>query len=165
MRDREFLASLRHQEQQFRAGREGAHPFIVAFEGRFIRRMRALGVPMFAHEVWRMPERQDELYRAGRSKAKAGQSPHNFGCAVDLVHGTQGWNLNDQQWSLIGHVGKEVALSLGVKLVWGGDWKFYDPAHWELADWRVIRGVFQSNPDVRTVPEALALLAKERSQV
>ena len=26
---------------------------------------------------------------------------------------------------------------IGVKVVWGGDWtRPYDPAHWELADWK-----------------------------
>lgn len=170
MRNPEFLASIKHQEQHLRVSREGAHPAIVGdlaqrgFLPVFLRRMGALGVPMFAHCIWRSEEVQDELFRAGRSKAKAGQSAHNYGCALDFVHGTEGWNLNEQQWSVVGHVGKEVALSLGLKVVWGGDWKFYDPAHWELADWRVIRGVFQSYPEISTVPQALALLAKERSQ-
>lgn len=136
MVDRPFLATRRYQEQQERAWREGAHPDILEFERCFIKRMKRHGIPMFASEVIRDGTRQDELYALGRSKAKAGQSPHGDGCAVDLVHSVLGWELHPDQWRLVGHIGKELAVQKGVKLVWGGDWSFYDPAHWEIADWK-----------------------------
>lgn len=139
-----FLAGQKHQAQHWRADRQGAHPGIVGhkglqitgFEKLLIRRMAKLGVPMFATEVNRSPERQDELYAAGHSKAKRGSSPHQYGCAVDIVHGVKGWDLTLRQWEIVGHVGKEISLEYGWKVVWGGDWKFYDPAHWEMEDWR-----------------------------
>lgn len=164
MRDTAFLNSQRWQEQQWRAHRDGAHPDILEFERLFLKRLIKLGVPVFAHEVWRLNSRQDELYAAGMSKAKGGESPHNFGCAVDLVHSVHGWNLNAKQWALIGHVGKELATQRGFKVTWGGDWKFYDPAHWELTEWRVVRGLFRSFPHVKTVPELLACRADELAQ-
>lgn len=136
MVDRPFLATRRYQEQQERAWREGAHPDILEFERCFIKRMKRHGIPMFASEVIRTPERQDELYALGHSKAKAGQSPHQHGMAVDLVHSVLGWNLDPAQWRLVGHVGKELATQKGIKLVWGGDWAFYDPAHWEIVGWK-----------------------------
>ena len=77
-------------------------------------------------------------FAAGTTKARAWESPHNYGLAVDIIHGTKAWDLTRKQWEIVGHMGKEVAAQLGVKVVWGGDWKFYDPAHWELANWRDI---------------------------
>lgn len=82
-----------------------------------------------------------ERARQGHSKAKAGQSAHNYGLAIDLIHGIFGWDIPRESWELIGHIGKEVATQNGLKLVWGGDWKtLWDPAHWEVAGWREIAG-------------------------
>ncbi|MBB4952251.1 hypothetical protein H4S14_000293 [Agrobacterium vitis] len=136
MIDRSFIASDRHKGQHNRADRSRVHPEIVEFERVFIKRMAKLGVPMFAHCVYRSDTEQQRLYVRGNSRAKPGQSPHAYGFAVDLVHGTKAWDLTRKQWDLVGHVGKEVAASLGLHVVWGGDWSFYDPAHWELAGWR-----------------------------
>ena len=155
LRDEEFLAGHRHKEQHWRAIRKGADARLVGvrvtgphgdkavekivepgFEQKFLRKMAKMGVPMFAHCVVRPNGLQDELFKAGHSKARAGESPHNYGLAIDLIHGTKGWQLSRQQWDLIGHVGKEIAAAMGIELEWGGDWKFYDPAHWEIKDWR-----------------------------
>lgn len=136
MVDRAFLKSERHQGQHWRAVREGAHPDILEFERKFTAEFARLGVPFFAHSVVRTSEEQEALLAKGMSKAGAGESPHNFGMAVDLIHGTKGWNLTRKQWGLVGHTGHEVAERIGVKIQWGGEWKFYDPAHWELRDWR-----------------------------
>lgn len=136
MRNKPFLASPRHKAQHWRADRTGAHPDILAFERAFIRRFRRLGVPVFGHCVTRSNAVQQRHFVTGVSKAKPGQSPHNSGRAVDLIHGTKGWQVPKPCWDLIGHIGKEVANALGVKIRWGGEWDFYDPAHWELEDWR-----------------------------
>src|SRR5690606_1457826 len=109
MRDTAFLNSQRWQEQQWRAHRDGAHPDMLEYERLFLKRLYKLGIPMFVHEFWRTQERQDELFAAGKSLAKAGEGPHPFGCAFDLIHSVHGWGLNRQQWALIGHVGKELA--------------------------------------------------------
>lgn len=138
---RDWLTSENHVAQHKRAARaspetgEFAHADLLEFERLLIKRLAKLGVPMFAPEVWRSKERQDELYVLGHSKAKAGQSPHQHGMAVDIVHGQLGWNLSPKQWAVIGHIGKELAAAKGWKIQWGGDWKFYDPAHWEIKDW------------------------------
>ena len=136
--DRSFCLSERYKAQQTRVPRAGSHPDIVEFERRFVARCRKIGVPLFAHCFLRSAAEQNKLFAAGTSKARAWESPHNFGLAVDIVHGTKAWDLTRKQWDLIGHIGKEVAAQLGLKVVWGGDWKFYDPAHWELANWRDI---------------------------
>lgn len=143
MVDRPFLQSRKWQEQQTRAWREEAHPDILEFERVFIKRLTRQGIPAFASEVMRTAERQNDLYALGHSKAKGGQSPHQYGCAVDIVHSVKGWNLDRQQWDLLAHIGKELATQKGIKLVWGGDFEsLYDPAHWELADWRSQKAEF-----------------------
>lgn len=138
MVDRSFCLSERYKAQQTRVPRAGSHPDLVEFERRLIARGRKLGVPLFAHCFVRSDADQNSLFVRGLSKARAGESPHNYGLAVDVVHGTKAWDLTRKQWEIIGHVGKEVAAQLGVKVEWGGDWRFYDPAHWELANWRDI---------------------------
>ena len=102
--------------------------------------MKMHGVPMFAHCVIRNGAEQDALYVQNRSKARAGQSPHNYGMAIDIVHGRKAWELPGTSWSIIGHIGKEIAHQRGLKLEWGGDWSFYDPAHWQLENWRSLAG-------------------------
>lgn len=139
MVDRSFLQTSKFKEQQHRADRTLAQPEILAFEAKFLRRLTKLGIPMFTHACVRGADEQDGLFVRGHSKARAGQSPHNYGAAIDVIHSLKGWNLTRKQWDLLGHVGKETAKSMGLKLVWGGDWSFYDPAHWELENWREIR--------------------------
>ncbi|MGB3645286.1 MAG: M15 family metallopeptidase [Mesorhizobium sp.] len=135
----EFCKSEKYQEQQWRAVRTGCHPKILEFERLLIRKMRDLNVPMFCHCAMRSPEDQNSAYVRGVSRAKAGESAHNWGCAVDVIHSVRAWNLDRKSWEVIGHVGKELADRNGFEIVWGGDFKsLWDPAHWELAYWREI---------------------------
>ncbi|MER9265423.1 M15 family metallopeptidase [Mesorhizobium sp. M0410] len=141
LRDRAFMMSERYAAQQLRAPTEGARAEIVTFHDAFQRQLRALGVPMFAHCFVRDSHAQDEAYATGHSKAQAGESPHNFGCAVDIVHSRKAWSLTKREWSVIGHIGKDVAARNQMKIDWGGDWKFWDPAHWEIRGWRRLVGL------------------------
>lgn len=137
-----FLKTQKWQDQQWCANREGVHPDILEFEKRMIRRMSKLGVPMFASEVMRTPERQNDLYALGNSRAKGGQSPHQYGCAIDLVHSVKWWTLSQMEWRIVGHVGQEIVTQAGlaiVSLAWGGSWDFYDPAHWQINDWKMVK--------------------------
>ncbi|MDN2583396.1 M15 family metallopeptidase [Aquibium sp. ELW1220] len=145
MVDRPFCFSEKYGEQQGRADRLGAQPEILDFERALIKRAFKLGIPLFAHCVNRGSAEQNRLYRLRRSKARAGESPHNFGAAVDIVHGIKAWALTRRQWQIIGHLGKEIATQRGLAVVWGGDWEFYDPAHWELANWREIRARYSED--------------------
>ncbi|TIV40708.1 MAG: M15 family metallopeptidase [Mesorhizobium sp.] len=138
IRDRAYLMGERYAAQQMRADREGVNMHLLGFYDAFQRQLRALGVPMFAAEFVRSPERQDELRALGTSKALRGQSPHQYGLAFDLVHSKLGWDLTRQQWSLLGHIGKSVAARGRMKIDWGGDWEFYDPAHWQVRGWRLL---------------------------
>ncbi|QCS37260.1 hypothetical protein [Tortoise microvirus 76] len=147
--DQRFLNSQKYQEQQGRANRKGAHPAIVQFERRLVKHMAKLGVPLFAHCVVRDQDEQARVFAEGFSQAKFGQSAHNFGMAVDIIHSRKAWELTEREWQLIGHAGLAiVAPALGVKVNWGGDDKAilgkddkfrWDPAHWELVGWKGIR--------------------------
>lgn len=135
--NRQFCLGVKYTEQQTRADRDGAHPEIIEFGRLLVKRMRRLDVPMFEVTMWRTMADQQSAYVLGHSNAKPGESAHNFGCAVDVIHGVKGWNLTRQEWSIIGHVGKELAEQRGLKVTWGGDWRrLWDPAHWELTEWR-----------------------------
>lgn len=166
MVDRPFLNSQPWQEQQWRANRQGGHPDLIgqymalsgSRQGRLIKpgfmqvfqaKMRKLDIPMFAHCVVRTEQEQRDLFKKGvsRDSPDDGIWPHR-GCAVDFVHSTLAWNLTEDQWLLIGHIGKQAADAAGIKVEWGGDWKKpgdklgWDPAHWQLANWRMLMGGF-----------------------
>lgn len=137
----EFFKTRKYREQQWRPDTKFAHPALLEFINAFQRRLAQLKVPMFAHCVWRTHSDQNQLYIEGRSNARGGESLHNIGCAVDLIHSTRGWELSDDAWKTLGYIGQELALQRGIGIRWGGDWdgdgdftdqRLYDPAHWEL---------------------------------
>lgn len=79
-------------------------------------------------------ERQKELVAKGASRTL--KSKHLEGRAVDvapLVNGQVRWD-----WPLYHKLApsfKKAAEELGIKIVWGGDWKsFPDGPHFELGD-------------------------------
>lgn len=140
MVNREYLSSRGWLAQQARAVRDFAHPDLLEFERVFVRRLAKLGVPVFAAEVIRSAKRQDDLYALGNSRARGGQSAHQYGCAVDIVHSVKAWGLTDKQWQLLGHIGKELITQKGLAVdsaAWPDfNGRFYDPAHWQIVDWK-----------------------------
>jgi len=86
--------------------------------------------------------RQDELFRQGKSKLKAGESKHNSSPsrAVDIAPYPIDWDDLHRFYLLAGFM-FQGASQLGVKLRWGGDWDgdwihtdqtFHDLPHFEL---------------------------------
>ena len=80
---------------------------------------------------------QDALFAQGRSRpgpvvtrARGGQSNHNYGLAVDMVpfnNGQPNWNAPLGVWTTIGTEAEKLGLE------WGGDWKkFVDKPHVQL---------------------------------
>lgn len=116
-------------------------PVLQDFINAFLKELDKRKMPFFVSEAYRPRERQNALFKQGVSKARWGQSAHNFGLGVDIVHFTRFWGLTPKEWAIIGLIGKEVARKRGVSVVWGGDWSFYDPAHWELSDWRLRKDI------------------------
>lgn len=142
MRNPGFIKSARYTEQQHRARREGAHPLILEFADKLVKRLAMLNIPVFPHCIVRTEEEQQSAYERHVSwdSPADGLWPHRFG-AVDIIHSQFAWMdkpVIPHAWEVIGHVGKQVAISMGLNVVWGGDFPpgKYDPAHWELASWR-----------------------------
>jgi hypothetical protein len=119
------------------------HPQIIQFAKAFQKELKKRDIPFYVFELYRSPERQNRLKAQGVSKAAGGDSPHQYGCAVDLVSATDFWALTRRQWAVIGAIGKEVARRKKIKIEWGGDWEFYDPAHWQIQSWRDYKEAYQ----------------------
>jgi hypothetical protein len=137
--DWQTVKSSAYRNQKIKASHDGSEPEILEFSRHFVSELEKRGYPLFAFELYRSRERQLRLLMNKVTKAQPGDSPHNWGCAVDVVHSTRFWDLTKLEWDLIGAIGKEVARKRKIKVVWGGDWQFYDPAHWELENWRDVR--------------------------
>ena len=87
--------------------------------------MKQRGYEMALVEGYRSRARQAELSAAGKAtRAKAGQSCHQYGLAVDsaiLRNGKLQWNMNDR-WVQEGYfLYGELAEQAG--LTWGGNWR------------------------------------------
>ncbi len=154
--DKPFCRTAKYREQQGRATRKGAYldPVtgeapIIKFEKALISDLRRRGIPMFAHNMVRTDREQDELFRRGKSQHRGGESAHNYGMAVDIIHSTKGWNLDKNSWLILKHIADEVSTRIRVPIEWGGDWdndgicvlddpdeSFWDAAHFQLANWR-----------------------------
>lgn len=119
-------------------------PRLAVWSAMLIHMALKRGIPLYVHAALRDKATQDAYRKKGTSKVSYPNSAHNIGEAVDIVHGTLHWNLAKQEWKLIHVLGNlaldrlNAALPAARKLVltWGGDWRFYDPAHWEISDYR-----------------------------
>jgi peptidoglycan L-alanyl-D-glutamate endopeptidase CwlK len=94
----------------------------------FIAAANAKGIDLLVTSTYRDSESQDALYAQGRStpgnivtRAKAGQSWHNWRCAFDVVPLVNGKAIWDDQamWKQVGEIGKSCGLE------WAGDWKTF----------------------------------------
>jgi len=94
----------------------------------FIAAAKAKGIDLLVTSTYRDSESQDALYAQGRTtpgnvvtRAKAGQSWHNWRCALDVVPLVNGKAIWDDQalWKQVGEIGKSCGLE------WAGDWKTF----------------------------------------
>ena len=137
----------------------GVAPWVIEFAQAFQKELRRYGIPCVITEIYRDGRRQNDLKAQGRSKAGAGQSPHQYGLAFDLVHGRRWWDLTPKEWAVIGAIGKEVARKRKIPVEWGGDWAFYDPAHWQIEGWRLFKPHLDMEPGVKPPPHEWTALA------
>lgn len=103
---------------------------------KFLAACKAEGIDLLVTSTYRDNQSQEALYAQGRTKpgvkvtnARAGQSFHNYRCAVDVVpmmNGKPVWNVKDPVWQRVGALGKAVGLE------WAGDWtRFKEYAHFQ----------------------------------
>jgi hypothetical protein len=142
-------------EQHNRADWQNVSMDIRHFAAKLVEAFRKQGIPLYVHSAFRTKDEQNALLEAGRSKAQFPRAAHCQGAAVDIVHSKYHWELSPQEWQLIGKIGKQVAAQMGLSLNWGGDWAFYDPAHWELSDWKTNITIPDVGRPVRYTPRAI----------
>ena len=103
---------------------------------KFIALCKEHNIDLLVTSTYRDAESQNALYAQGRTapgkivtNAKAGDSWHNWRCAVDvvpLVNGKPDWDGSHPVWAEIGRLGKEAGLE------WAGEWhSFKELAHFQ----------------------------------
>lgn len=79
--------------------------------------MAQVGLPIKFHEYMRPPERQNELYSLGRTRARAWESPHQYGLAADFSFDPYGYDVPFSWWQyadkLASHLGIQSGISYG----------------------------------------------------
>jgi peptidoglycan L-alanyl-D-glutamate endopeptidase CwlK len=94
------------------------------------------GIDLLVTSTYRDNESQQALYEQGRTtagkvvtNAKAGDSWHNWRCAVDvvpMVNGKPNWDGLHPVWNRIGELGEQAGLE------WAGRWRtFKELAHFQ----------------------------------
>lgn len=125
---------------------------------------RKRGIPLYVHSAFRTRNEQNQLVARGVSRTPYPNSAHNIGEAVDIVHGTYHWEMTRQEWDMIGILGQRaldrlnatLAKSRQLNLTWGGTWsKPWDPAHWEISDYRQRTRELTVNTAVRYTPRRI----------
>ena len=115
------------------------NPIVKPKVEAFIAECKNHGIDLLVTSTYRDSESQNALYAQGRTapgkkvtNAKAGQSWHNWRCAVDIVplrNGKPVWSTSGTDWEIweaVGNIGKESGLE------WAGEWKsFKEYAHFQ----------------------------------
>lgn len=145
-----YLVTANYAEQQMRADWQQCNPVMRLLAARVVLRARKLGIPLYVHSAFRTKAEQDTLVRRGVTKAPYPRSAHNIGEAFDLVHGVFQWEMTKREWAYIHWLVMDELRKVNasrpkaqqLRLNWGGDdgsksdnfrW---DPAHWEILDYR-----------------------------
>lgn len=117
---------------------EDLNPKVADLCRAFIDACAQAGIKVMITSTYRDAEFQNALYAKGRTapgaivtKAKGGQSMHNWKCAFDFVpldaKGKAEWG-NPKAFEACG----KIAQSLGLE--WGGSWKFKDMPHCQFTN-------------------------------
>lgn len=111
------------------------HPKLQPMATRLIEMAKEKGINAKVIAGLRTHAEQDKLYAQGRSKpgdvvtkAKGGQSIHNYGLAFDIgifSDDDKTYHGESPYYKTVGQLGKSLGLT------WGGDWKFVDEPHFE----------------------------------
>ncbi|CAE7193360.1 ply [Symbiodinium sp. KB8] len=113
-------------------GVDEVHPEVKRLALRTATLLQNEGYDPYVFEAYRSWARQDQLYnQGGVTQARAGQSWHNYGLAIDLIfyasNGRDPSWAESHPWDRVGALGKQAGFT-----VWGGDWtSFKDRPHLE----------------------------------
>lgn len=135
---------IRHEAS---ADWQNVDPQLVRLAGAVLRWFDKIEVPLWVHSAFRTELEQEALLRRGVSKARFPNAPHCQGAAIDLIHARYAWDLTPGEWFNIAAVVRMCwfKISPDEPLVWGGSWVRgtptadrvgWDPAHYELRNWR-----------------------------
>lgn len=121
----------------------GLHPVVASRARAMLDLCSLAGLAILVTQGVRTWEEQDVLFARGRTvppigasnivtKARGGQSYHNFGLAFDIIvldsMGKTDWNTSHPGWKRAAEAGRSVGLE------WGGDWKgFKDIPHFQYS--------------------------------
>lgn len=86
---------------------------------------------------------QTAALQRGTSRAIFGQSPHNYApsLAMDCAPWPLDWD-DEKRFRNLAVVMLKAAVTVDVKIEWGGNFRFFDGPHFQLAGWRgMIDGV------------------------
>ena len=111
-------------------------PVVQSRVRKFLELCHENDIDLLITSTFRDNESQNALYAQGRTapgkkvtNAKAGESWHNYRCAVDVVplrNGKPVWDGSDPVCQTVGELGKQAGLE------WAGDWKkFKELAHFQ----------------------------------
>jgi peptidoglycan L-alanyl-D-glutamate endopeptidase CwlK len=92
---------------------------------------------------YRSLEDQQKAFDAGNSKARPGQSPHNYSpsYAFDVVPVPLDWE-DKKAFDALAKAILAASKEEGIPLTWGGNFKgFYDGPHFQLSDWKERAGL------------------------
>ncbi|WP_301336114.1 M15 family metallopeptidase [Paenibacillus sp. FJAT-26967] len=122
------------------------NPVVAEKKAELVKKTAAIGITILITDDFRSIEAQDELYKKGRSadgsivtKAKGGESYHNYGLAVDFAlrkkDGKVIWDMNydgnsdgKKDWMQVVKIAKDLGFE------WGGDWEnFPDYPHLQMS--------------------------------
>lgn len=110
---------------------------------KLIELCKAEGIDLLVTSTYRDNESQNALYAQGRTapgkivtKAKGGESFHNYRCAFDvvpLVNGKPVWD-DMQAWEKIGRLGVQIGLE------WAGNWtSFKEYPHFQYTGGKTLK--------------------------
>ncbi|MFS0674997.1 M15 family metallopeptidase [Ornithinibacillus sp. 179-J 7C1 HS] len=121
------------------------HPIVAKNTEILVESAKEIGISIVITESIRSLERQETLYEQGRTSegsivtyAKAGESFHNYGLAIDFAiedsKGNLAWDItydgnknNVPDWNEVASIAKELGFE------WGGDWRgFQDYPHLQM---------------------------------
>lgn len=121
---------------------DALRPEVRSLVDTFLSSCALAGFDVLVTCTFRNDAEQTALYAQGRTEpghivtnARAGQSAHQYGLAIDIVpmvNGKPDWNGADPIWSEIGVLGEAAGLT------WLGapDSTFHEKPHFEFPNWR-----------------------------